>query len=694
LTLDNFRTIELIWDKVNKSIIETIKTASSDETGRYFSVKVLDEGQEVDLTGAKLQLYWEHPNFNTTGTDDFTTIDAKGLFKLTFSDEMLTNVGELNAHLILTLSDGKITSDGFPIEVIKGADDGVVVPTNGSGLVKQIDGKIDKGNVTLNDLTQEVKLAMTGGSVAVVGVDAVGTENIKDGAVNTPKIADGTITPEKTSFAKKIGLNIFDSSKVQVNKLWQVDATTELGYKLVDLENYSASGVMQVLGGQRYWFDYVHSFNGVFWLDASGKLISTANGSGLAGYLNAPTNASGAVMNINRITNLENFFVGLGSSRPAIYNNANDFEIDNLLVDTSQLKGKIPLSQLNDLEYENAIDPNKITPNKWIDGNGETTDVTTVSLTDYIKVTPGERWSYTEKVSQSGGYFNYDLKYVGKPAPIGTSTDNNQIFEIPDGVSYMRLNIMNTRVTQASLKRGDTAPTPGTPYGFKFSGLINQDETGALRGVKVDFIGDSITWLDGNSTAYTNGNAIGYQEQARLTGATVMSYGVSGATYRQYDSTISNQFHYSLYDDIVLNNLHDFSNSEIAALFGGHNDIGRNLNLGTLQPKGGTFDPKTTLGAIQAIIEYIYDNKNDVKLILATPIVGQSYSDEDMSALNQALKAVADLYSIRFVNLNKTSGINDLTHNLYQYDGLHPNNLGMVNIGKQFVSEIKYLTGR
>ena len=189
MALDNFRTIELIWDKANKSIIKTIKTASSDTTGRYLSVKVLDEGQEVDLTGAKLQLYWEHPNFNTNGTDDFKKVDTKGKFTLTFSDEMLTNVGELTAHLVLTLPDGKITSDGFPIEVFKGADGGVVVPTNGNGLVEQIDGKIDKGNVTLNDLTQEVKLAMTGGSVAVVGENAVGTENIKDGAVTIEKLA-------------------------------------------------------------------------------------------------------------------------------------------------------------------------------------------------------------------------------------------------------------------------------------------------------------------------------------------------------------------------------------------------------------------------------------------------------------------------------------------------------------------------
>ena len=201
MVLDNFRTIGLIWDTANKSIIKTIKTASSDTTGRYLSVKILDGGQEVTLNGAKLQLYWEHPNFNTSGTDNFNTMNSGGLFNMTFSDEMLTNIGELNAHLVLTLPDGKITSDGFSIEVIKGANDGVVVPTNGAGLVKQIDGKIDKGNVTLNDLTQEVKLAMTGGSVAVVGENSVGTENIKDSAV----------TPRTTTFLElDTSVNMFD----------------------------------------------------------------------------------------------------------------------------------------------------------------------------------------------------------------------------------------------------------------------------------------------------------------------------------------------------------------------------------------------------------------------------------------------------------------------------------------------------
>ena len=62
-------------------------------------------------------------------------------------------------------------------------------PQEAQDFMARFNNKINKGEVTMSDLTQEVKEALTGGSVAVVGVDAVGTENIKDGAVTIEKLA-------------------------------------------------------------------------------------------------------------------------------------------------------------------------------------------------------------------------------------------------------------------------------------------------------------------------------------------------------------------------------------------------------------------------------------------------------------------------------------------------------------------------
>ena len=62
-------------------------------------------------------------------------------------------------------------------------------PQEAQDFMARFNNKITKGEVTMSDLTQEVKEALTGGAVAVVGVDAVGTENIKDGAVTIEKLA-------------------------------------------------------------------------------------------------------------------------------------------------------------------------------------------------------------------------------------------------------------------------------------------------------------------------------------------------------------------------------------------------------------------------------------------------------------------------------------------------------------------------
>ena len=59
----------------------------------------------------------------------------------------------------------------------------------------------DRGEVSSSDLSQEVKEAMTGGSVAVVGKNAILTENI----------VDGQVTHEKTDFIT-VGKNLFNGT--------------------------------------------------------------------------------------------------------------------------------------------------------------------------------------------------------------------------------------------------------------------------------------------------------------------------------------------------------------------------------------------------------------------------------------------------------------------------------------------------
>ena len=452
MALDNFRTIELIWDKANKSIIKTIKTASSDTTGRYLSVKVLDGGQEVTLSNAKLQLYWEHPNFNTSGTDDFNTVNNGGLFKMTFSKEMLTNIGELTAHLILTLSDGKITSDGFTIEVIKGANDGVVVPTNGAGLVKQIDGKIDKGNVTLGDLTQEVKLAMTGGAVAVVGEDAVGTENVKDGA----------ITLDKVSFSEISSKNMFDLESIETGMLNEDGTVYDYGL------SYFTSDFMKFNPGDVVKSNLNLQSSAIY--DINKKVLNVKHNA-VHTQFTMPLN--GYYARITRPSNLIDELMIYTGDTPTSYEpfkRVIDGEYINN-VDGDVLKDKsLPIDKLNFVvQGKNLFNPEEVYEGVYVDPSSAILlSNPSYNTTHKKKVLPNEKYTVTQP------RFIVFFDDNGEPLPehsINTGTPPaSYTFTVPTNAYAYQFSYPSS-YENVQIEKGDIA-TSYEPFGYYLEGVL------------------------------------------------------------------------------------------------------------------------------------------------------------------------------------------------------------------------------
>ena len=119
-------------------------------------------------------------------------------------------------------------------------------PQQSQEFVYKINNKINKGEVSLSDLTQEVKEALTGGAVAVVGKDAVGTENIKDNAVKV----------SKTSYIKTIGKNLFNKNAIKTetngnvsSELLKIEANTTYYTNLPAKFNvYSKEGALATAG--------------------------------------------------------------------------------------------------------------------------------------------------------------------------------------------------------------------------------------------------------------------------------------------------------------------------------------------------------------------------------------------------------------------------------------------------------------
>lgn len=121
--LNDFRNVDVIWDKATKNFVKKIRVASSDERGRKLTVQVVNGGQVENLTGSTLSLYWITENKEHQGLDGFTQVDAtQGIFEIYYTTEMLGNIGKLRANLHLIDEIGAVSSEQFFIEVFLGID--------------------------------------------------------------------------------------------------------------------------------------------------------------------------------------------------------------------------------------------------------------------------------------------------------------------------------------------------------------------------------------------------------------------------------------------------------------------------------------------------------------------------------------------------------------------------------------------
>ena len=105
MSLDNFKNRAIVWDTVNKGFPQPIQIMQGDVNARTLSVKIIDNGGEIDLTGYSLKLTYQYTNSSNSG---FVMIPpenlTKGEFILVIPTEM-TKTGVIEANLILLNED-------------------------------------------------------------------------------------------------------------------------------------------------------------------------------------------------------------------------------------------------------------------------------------------------------------------------------------------------------------------------------------------------------------------------------------------------------------------------------------------------------------------------------------------------------------------------------------------------------------
>lgn len=212
-----------------------------------------------------------------------------------------------------------------------------------------------------------------------------------------------------------------------------------------------------------------------------------------------------------------------------------------------------------------------------------------------------------------------------------------------------------------------------------------------MIGKTVVFFGDSRTWYDGKEygsgtkSEWAGKTCAGYQQAVKeLTGCVPINKGLNGYTSAQICEQIK---------------LYDFTGVYAVYLSGGVNDFIKSdeISLGTIQPIGGTFDTTTVYGAWQSAIEYLLTSYPELKIYIDTPFVCWNWYGTILPEnIAEAKKNIAELYSIKCLDLYHESGINVVNRDYFYVDDISGNaqtRLHLNDYGNKWVGDIigKYM---
>lgn len=210
-----------------------------------------------------------------------------------------------------------------------------------------------------------------------------------------------------------------------------------------------------------------------------------------------------------------------------------------------------------------------------------------------------------------------------------------------------------------------------------------------LQGLKINFLGDSIT--EGHGTSC---EAARFTDRiAAQTGAITRCYGIGGTRIAHQRMPSDNPRH-----DLDFNSrVGDMSpDADVIAVFGGTNDFGHG------DAPFGCFSDRTAdtfCGAVHTLFTALLEKYPAATIIVLTPLhrLGEDVPNRHGHVLRdyvEVIRRTAEYYSLPVLDLYAVSGIQPavpVMQQTYMPDGLHPNDAGHVRLTSQIIRFIEAL---
>lgn len=240
--MKHIKTLKIDIDKKN---FEVIPSVQYDSNTRFLHIQLLNNSVPCDITRCSVIL----SGVKEDGTSIFNSCDVINpeiaFIQAEITEQMNVIPGLIDCEIKIYDGEGVLTSKKFTIKVTASQTSRSVVSSNefkaltdALNKVQAIDNKAEKAEVeklssqldtitqqkldknailSMSNMGQDVKEAMTGGSVAVVGKDTILAENI----------VDRQVTPNKTSFYYRESNNLYDISTLNKNYCNNVETIEE-----------------------------------------------------------------------------------------------------------------------------------------------------------------------------------------------------------------------------------------------------------------------------------------------------------------------------------------------------------------------------------------------------------------------------------------------------------------------------------